>query len=184
MSSRKMKYVDIETGADRDAENVPPANPSANRMFKRARTEEEMVVDGDDVRIDCAFEKCDADGKMIAGLAVEVAETAVTVERLSASLKTTQKYTSKTMYKVAELYNRMESAETAVDLLTASNAALESRLDAAEKRAAETIGSLAQVRHVMSAYTDDTEVFMTYVFIACAVAASCIAVIIAAVKLQ
>lgn len=181
-----MKYVDVDTSAGPETENIPPTDLNA-RSFKRARTEEEMIggINEDvDMHIDYGFEKYAADGYTLSGLAAEMAETAVDVERLAAALKTTQKYTSKTMYRVAELHARVAQAENAVDSLTASNAELASRLDAAEKRATETIGSLMQVRGVMSAYNDDTEVFMTYVFIACAVAASCIAIIIAAVKLQ
>jgi hypothetical protein len=136
------------------------------------------------LHIDCGFEKFDADDHTLAGLAVEVAETAVAVERIASSLRATQKYTSKTMYRVSDLHDRIVCAENAADALAASHAALASRLDAAEKRASETVGSLAQVRAVMSAYTDDTDVFMTYVFIACAVIASTIAIIIAAVKFQ
>jgi hypothetical protein len=100
------------------------------------------------------------------------------------SLRATQKYTSKTMYRVAELYDRVVCAENAAEAISANNAALASRLDAAETRAAEADASLAQVRGVMSAYAEDTDLLLTYVFVACAVVASCIAMVIAIVKLQ
>jgi chromosome segregation ATPase len=179
MSSRKMKYVD--SSADDESENAVLANLHSPR-FKRARTDDDMVVVDDS--IDRAFERFDAAGKTLAGLAAETAETSRDVARLAMSLRATQKYTSKTMYRVAELYDRVVCAENAAEAISANNAALASRLDAAETRAAEADASLAQVRGVMSAYAEDTDLLLTYVFVACAVVASCIAMVIAIVKLQ